>query len=215
MVLLKDGTSSKALSKRRKYRNAKRKASRLLYGGAFAALVVFAFVGYFTGFGSGVEGPAEQGRRLSGGGKCEFGDDASFLTAGKKGAWGYGVLYLAITLYFFIGIAIVCDYFFEPSLGEISDALNLSPNVAGATFMAAGSSAPELFTSVGDTFATSNNIGIGTIVGSAMFNILIIVALSAMAAGKDLNIDWRPISRDVCYYSISVFCLFFLRSRQQ
>ena len=55
---------------------------------------------------------------------------------------------------------------------------------AGATFLAAGSSAPELFTSVADTFAAEEGqggagFGLGTIVGSAMFNILVIVALSA------------------------------------
>jgi K+-dependent Na+/Ca+ exchanger-like protein len=78
--------------------------------------------------------------------------------------------------------------------------------------MAAGSSAPELFTSVADTFATSNNIGIGTIVGSAMFNILVIVAVSQLYAGSALLIDWRCVARDVAYYSTSVGMLvvFFL-----
>lgn len=55
--------------------------------------------------------------------------------------------------------------------------------------MAAGSSAPELFTSVADTFGPQNAIGIGTIVGSAMFNILVIVALSAALAGQRLKVS--------------------------
>jgi len=50
--------------------------------------------------------------------------------------------------YMFWGLAIVCDDYFVASLEEISEALGLSPDVAGATFMAAGSSAPELFTSL-------------------------------------------------------------------
>lgn len=45
----------------------------------------------------------------------------------------------------------------------------ISPDVAGATFMAAGGSAPELFTSLIGTFSGSD-VGFGTIVGSAVFN---------------------------------------------
>ena len=79
--------------------------------------------------------------------------------------------------------------------------LQLSPDVAGATFLAAGSSAPELFTSVADTFAgESEGFGMGTIVGSAMFNILVIVALSAAATTEVLTIDWRPVCRDCGFY---------------
>jgi K+-dependent Na+/Ca+ exchanger-like protein len=116
----------------------------------------------------------------------------------------FGLLYLAATLYLFVGIAVVCDKYFEPVLDAISEDLGLSPDVAGATFMAAGSSAPELFTSAADTFTTENNIGVGTIVGSAMFNVLIIVAAAALYAGRDLRIDWRPIARDLLFYSAAV-----------
>ena len=48
----------------------------------------------------------------------------------------------------FTGLTIVCDDYFVPSLTRVSDALCLTPDVAGATLMAAGSSAPELATSV-------------------------------------------------------------------
>ena len=61
-------------------------------------------------------------------------------------------------------IAIICDDFFVPSLEAISEKLNLSEDVAGATFMAAGSSAPELFTSVAGV-GVESDVGVGTIVG--------------------------------------------------
>ena len=70
--------------------------------------------------------------------------------------------------------------------------------------MAAGSSAPELFTSVADAFGPRNSLGIGTIVGSAMFNILVIVAMSAAAAKQTLVIDWRPLVRDCAFYGLSL-----------
>ena len=47
----------------------------------------------------------------------------------------------------FLGIAIVCDDFFVASLEKICEVLRLFDDVAGATFMAAGSSAPELASS--------------------------------------------------------------------
>lgn len=59
----------------------------------------------------------------------------------------------------FIGLAIVCDEFFQPALEAISEALHLTPDVAGATFLAAGSSAPELFTSLADAFGDASSIG--------------------------------------------------------
>ena len=68
--------------------------------------------------------------------------------------------------YMFWGLAIVCDDYFVASLEAISEALGLSSDVAGATFMAAGSSAPELFTSLMGVFAVKNDVGIGTIVGA-------------------------------------------------
>ncbi|CAG5101937.1 Oidioi.mRNA.OKI2018_I69.chr1.g68.t2.cds [Oikopleura dioica] len=111
--------------------------------------------------------------------------------------------YCIAILWLFVAVAIICDDFFVPSLEAISEKLDLSEDVAGATFMAAGSSAPELFTSLlGVTKET--DVGVGTIVGSAVFNLLVIVALSAALAGKSLNLDWRPLARDATYYAISI-----------
>ena len=53
--------------------------------------------------------------------------------------------------------------------------IGISEDVAGATFMAAGGSAPELFTSMIGVFIAFSDVGIGTIVGSAVFNILFVI----------------------------------------
>ena len=47
----------------------------------------------------------------------------------------------------FLGLTIVCDDYFVPALTRVRDAMALAPDVAGATLMAAGSSAPQLATS--------------------------------------------------------------------
>ena len=53
--------------------------------------------------------------------------------------------------------------------------------------MAAGGSAPELFTSVIGVFIAKSDVGIGTIVGSAVFNILFVIAACAFAAKEALR----------------------------
>eukprot|EP00918_Siedleckia_nematoides_P014555 GHVU01031612.1.p1 GENE.GHVU01031612.1~~GHVU01031612.1.p1 ORF type:complete len:636 (+),score=66.52 GHVU01031612.1:376-2283(+) len=119
------------------------------------------------------------------------------------GAWVFS--HALCILIIFIAIAIICDDFFVPSLEVISERLNLSEDVAGATFMAGGSSAPELFTSVAGVIVETD-VGVGTIVGSAVFNILIIIALTAALAGQVLHLDWRPLCRDSFFYAMSIGC---------
>uniref|UniRef100_A0A8C0F447 Solute carrier family 24 member 3 n=1 Tax=Bubo bubo TaxID=30461 RepID=A0A8C0F447_BUBBB len=97
---------------------------------------------------------------------------------------GAVVLHVLCAVYMFYALAIVCDDFFVPSLEKICERLHLSEDVAGATFMAAGSSAPELFTSVIGVFITKGDVGVGTIVGSAVFNILCIIGVCGLFAGQ-------------------------------
>lgn len=61
----------------------------------------------------------------------------------------------------FVALAVVCDEFFVPSLDVIIEELDVQQDVAGATFMAAGGSAPELFTSVIGVFVSFDDVGIG------------------------------------------------------
>jgi Ca2+/Na+ antiporter len=58
----------------------------------------------------------------------------------------------------------------------------MSEDVAGATFMAAAVSCPELFINVVGTFITEGDIGVGTIVGSAVFNVLAVPACCGLFA---------------------------------
>ena len=109
-------------------------------------------------------------------------------------------------LYMFVALAIVCDEFFVPSLEVIADRLNLSNDIAGATLMAAGGSAPELFTSLVGTFKESE-VGFGTIVGSAVFNVLFVIGVCAISSKKILTLTWWPLARDCSYYALALFVL--------
>ena len=112
-----------------------------------------------------------------------------------------------LALTFFLGVAIICDEFFVESLERISSSLKLTDDVAGATFMAAGSSAPELATAVVSILIEPGDEGLGTIVGSAVFNIMIIVGVTAIFAGQVLDISPYPFARDCIFYVISILML--------
>ena len=107
----------------------------------------------------------------------------------------------------FVALAIVCDEFFIPALDVITEKLNISEDVAGATFMAAGGSAPELFTSIIGLFVSEDDVGIGTIVGSAVFNILFVISMCAFFSHSVLKLSWWPLFRDMTFYSLILITL--------
>lgn len=116
--------------------------------------------------------------------------------------------YIIGVMYCFLALAIVCDEFFVPALEVMSSErhLNLSMDVAGATLMAAGGSAPELFTSLVGTFQESE-VGVGTIVGSAVFNVLFVVACCSLFTKEALKLTWWPLFRDSIYYALGLIVL--------
>ncbi|KAE8632757.1 hypothetical protein XENTR_v10001660 [Xenopus tropicalis] len=141
--------------------------------------------------------------------KGEYPEDLFSLEERQKGAV---ILHIFGMIYMFIALAVVCDEFFVPSLTVITEKLGISDDVAGATFMAAGGSAPELFTSLIGVFISHSNVGIGTIVGSAVFNILFVIGMCALFSKEILNLTWWPLFRDVSFYIVGLIMLitFFL-----
>jgi len=140
----------------------------------------------------------------------EYPDDIFTQEQRRHGAVSLHIIGLC---YLFLAVALACDEFFVPSLEVIIDKLKISEDVAGATFMAAGGSAPELFISFFGTFADlESNVGIGTIVGSAVFNVLFVIGMCAVFSKQVLKLTWWPLFRDCIFYSIAILLLivFFL-----
>jgi K+-dependent Na+/Ca+ exchanger-like protein len=111
----------------------------------------------------------------------------------------------------FVLLARVVDLFFISSLDKISKDLRLSSDAAGATLMAVGSSAPELFVALFAVLKPGDHqvIGIGSIVGSAIFNLLVIVGATALV--KKAKLTWQPVVRDLFFYTIAVaFLIWFI-----
>nr|XP_048709307.1 sodium/potassium/calcium exchanger 4 isoform X1 [Caretta caretta] len=142
----------------------------------------------------------------------EFPED---VFTNKERQEGAVLFHIIGALYMFYALAIVCDDFFVPSLEKICEKLHLSEDVAGATFMAAGSSTPELFASVIGVFITHGDVGVGTIVGSAVFNILCIIGVCGIFAGQVVRLTWWSVFRDSVYYTLSVILLIIFINDEQ
>jgi cation:H+ antiporter len=112
---------------------------------------------------------------------------------------------LAIALAATLGI-----WFFSALLSSGTEAIGkrfrIKPSVRGATLDATASSFPEFCTVVFALLAGSFEAGIGTVAGSALFNILVIPAASVFAAGA-LKIRQEVIRRDGFLYLAVVVAL--------
>ncbi|XP_054005438.1 sodium/potassium/calcium exchanger Nckx30C isoform X6 [Hylaeus anthracinus] len=135
-----------------------------------------------------------------------FPEDLFTVQERRRGAVIFHVIGV---VYMFVALAIVCDEFFVPSLDVIIEKLEIADDVAGATFMAAGGSAPELFTSIIGVFVSFDDVGIGTIVGSAVFNILFVIGMCAIFSRTVLSLTWWPLFRDCSFYSVSLITLIY------
>jgi len=113
-----------------------------------------------------------------------------------------------IILYLFWAQSFVCDEFFVPSVQVFSETFNIPENVAGATVMALGCNGPELFVNVVALFITHSDIGVGTIVGSDVFNLLLISGGAVLSSPvQPLKFQFGLLARDLCFYAISIILL--------
>ncbi|CAB3225783.1 unnamed protein product [Arctia plantaginis] len=125
----------------------------------------------------------------------------------RQGAF---LMYLLFGIYAFTLLTIVCNDYFLPCVEFICEDLKIPQDVAAATFMAVATSCPEFFVNVISTFLTGSDMGIGTIVGSAIFNALGVAAIGGLAAIRPIKIDSRAVTRDVIIYMFNVGVLVIL-----
>mmetsp|Transcript_16721 Transcript_16721/g.23394 ORF Transcript_16721/g.23394 Transcript_16721/m.23394 type:complete len:536 (+) Transcript_16721:192-1799(+) len=131
-------------------------------------------------------------------------DESSNCEGESKLGYGGTVIWATMLVYLLVGLYLVCENHFVPSLQILGNKLGLSEDAQGATIMAAGSSSPEFFTAlIGVLFYSSENPGPGTIVGSAVFNVCVIVGCCALFAPRALPLDKFPLYRDSISYLVS------------
>ncbi len=96
----------------------------------------------------------------------------------------------------------------ETSAEKLSAYYGLPPVVQGSIVTAVGSSFPELATVVfSAVFVGSLELGVGAIVGSAIFNVLVVPALAGVATEQDIEANRALVYKEAQFYMLSVSVL--------
>ena len=92
---------------------------------------------------------------------------------------------------------------------ELARAFGISDLVIGLTIVAAGTSLPEVATSVVAALRGERDIAVGNVVGSNIFNILAVLGLSAIVApGQGLPIAPGMVALDIPFMvAVAIACL--------
>lgn len=89
-----------------------------------------------------------------------------------------------------------------------AQALGVSELVIGLTVVAAGTSLPEVATSILASVRGERDIAVGNVVGSSIFNILAVLGTSALAAGGGLPVSAALLRFDLpVMVAVAVACL--------
>lgn len=96
---------------------------------------------------------------------------------------------------------------------EIAIHFGMSQTLVGMTVVALGTSLPELVTSVVASRKGENGLALGNVIGSNIFNILMVLALSA--AVKPIRVNSFAVIDAVCLVVFSLITLFLCRSKER
>ncbi len=110
---------------------------------------------------------------------AEFGTTTTTPSPGQYARWAV-VMCLALLL-----LAVGSRMFVSGAV-DVARALGVSELIIGLTFVAAGTSLPEVATSVLAAWKGERDIAVGNVVGSNLFNILGVLGLSAVIAPEGL-----------------------------
>jgi len=144
------------------------------------------------------------------------------MDTGGVAVWGV-LLQLIILVYAFMGLAIICDDHLVPALDTLVTIWQIPDDVAGATFMAFGSAAPEIvIAAVSTAQATMDSdggnedditLGVSSVIGSGLIAFSLIPAVCGLASGtaeEPLTLKRRPLIRDEMGYLISLLALIYI-----
>ncbi|MFT5288092.1 MAG: cation:H+ antiporter [Planctomycetota bacterium] len=139
--------------------------------GTFLVAGLAAFVAYAVWIARKNTSPAERG---------EFADGVGTASFGRTGAraWTYNI---GAVLGGGVLLAFGSDTMVRGSVG-MATALGVAPTVIGLTIVAAGTSTPELVTSLVAAYRGRDDIAVTNVLGSNIFNILGIAGTTALVA---------------------------------
>jgi len=90
----------------------------------------------------------------------------------------------------------------------IAQALGASPLIIGLTVIAFGTSLPELATSVMASFRGERDLAVGNVIGSNIFNILVVLGLTSAVSTTGISVGASALSFDIpVMLAAAVMCL--------
>uniref|UniRef100_A0A0K0CW97 Na_Ca_ex domain-containing protein n=1 Tax=Angiostrongylus cantonensis TaxID=6313 RepID=A0A0K0CW97_ANGCA len=121
-------------------------------------------------------------------------------------------------LLLFVLISSVADDFFSPCVSSIVAHLKISESVAGATFLAFGNGAPDIFGAIASVLSSPKpkaGLALGELLGAGVFVTTMVIATIIFV--RPFRIDVFATLRDLIFYIIALsWILFvFLYSHQQ
>ena len=99
------------------------------------------------------------------------------------------------------------------SASEIALSFGLSQTLVGLTVVALGTSLPELVTSIVASRKGENGLALGNVIGSNIFNILMVLAVSAVV--KPIAVNVFAVIDAMCLLAFSAIVWILCRSKQQ
>ncbi|MFH7241547.1 MAG: calcium/sodium antiporter [Spirulina sp.] len=107
-----------------------------------------------------------------------------------------------------LGTLVLGSRLFINGAVDIATTLGVSQLVIGLTIVAAGTSLPELATSVVATLRGERDIAVGNVVGSNIFNILTVLGVMALASGNGVAIPTAVLHFDLpVMVAVAVACI--------
>lgn len=103
---------------------------------------------------------------------------------------------LALLLVGIVVVVIGADWLVGGAVG-VAESFGVSDAFIGLTVVAIGTSAPELATTLVATVRGERDIAIGNLLGSSVYNILLILGLTVLGAGRPLHLDPDLVRIDI------------------
>ncbi|MDP1562242.1 MAG: calcium/sodium antiporter, partial [Pirellulaceae bacterium] len=111
-----------------------------------------------------------------------------------------------------IGLGLVllatgADWFIDAAI-ELAVSLGVSQLVIGLTLVAIGTSLPEIFTSIIAAIRGQQDIAVGNVIGSNIFNILCVLGVSSVASQTGIIVSGEALIRDFpVMFGVAVLCI--------
>ena len=114
-----------------------------------------------------------------------------------------GPFYLLLVCWQFVGLATLTDRHLCPTLERFCKSLGLPTGLAGATFLAFGSSAPELAIAAVSALTSRTEYSIPTVLTSALIAFGLIPPVAVYLAGP-LKLHVTGVLRDAFFYALAL-----------